>query len=497
MLNGPVHPKRASFVKLLSRALDPEDTSILSLKERKSLDTKQAILDQVCAQYFPGKQVDKSKYFEFKEHNLTKPERVRLSNRRQIYGGLFDKESSPSAYTHTSFRRHSQASTLSNSRLENNFGQSKEGPKIGEIMPMEDADLYGWSDVAADSTTSAKTNPRPGRNGGSMQGSARMSSERIRPSSDMSFVTLDNRHPHHSASASASSSTKSDDTQFTPVLNLSESERADLVRRQTKLRTLLGATPRDMLDRQAGNMTSELASSRPSMMPLSPTPSMMSRHTTASDSSRLSYSRAETEEEAERRTQVRRAAKLYAMFGEHANSPTSVPSYRQSSRARKGVSDYTERPASAASQYSPEIVRSPSRGSVTARSMYEQSFSRQSTFDTPKSKHQPSTRDSDRRSFRSLMFKSPKDSKLPSDVLSTFPAPPSTGSPSSPSFRHSIRGMNGFGPGSLHGDTDSIMEELESEDEEDLEGDAIVQDVRTNMKLRQLLGNDAPTSTIG
>jgi hypothetical protein len=43
------------------------------------------------------------------------------------------------------------------------------------------------------------------------------------------------------------------------------------------------------------------------------------------------------------------------------------------------------------------------------------------------------------------------------------------------------------------GDYDHISED---EDEEDEEGEAIVNDVRTNMKLRQLLGNDAPTSTM-
>lgn len=492
-LSGTAGNERRNFVDLLAKALDPEDTSILSLKERKSLDTRHAILAQVCAQYFPGKQVNTNTYFEYEEEHLTKPERLRRVNRRTAYAGLFDKRSSPRQVSQSSIPQITRptASPLSRS----GFGQpsrvsSYASAQIGEVMPMEDSSITGWTEVAGDGsrpeaeTSISRVTSRAGRVRESDKSVAASSPGRV-TSPNLSSVS------HKRDSDSISSSGDATGSETAPASG-SETRKADLVRRQQKLRNILGASPQDVLDKQGGSprLVGDLSSFGVPRA-ASPTPSTVSRFTTASRGSIVSLSRAEKDEEEDRRSQIRRAAKLYAMFGEHADSSASIPSYRQNARSHKSQS-LLSRPQSSASQYDLTPARSASRASFTSQRNHEPT--------TPVKSHDgrylPDRNSGGRRTLRSFLTRNNSGSPMPPDLLSGFPTPPSaTASPTSPAFRTHLT-CSKFGGASLYGDDESIMEELGSDDEDDPEGDAIVADCRTNAKLRHLLGNDAPTSTI-
>lgn len=501
-LAGSVKDERKDFVNLLAKALDPENTSILSLKERKSQDTRHALLKQVCGQYFPGEQVDTTNYFDYDEEHLTKPERLRLAHRRTIYAGLFDKRVPSMQSSHLSSRQHNspRASLLSrqNSVSHRRTTSLRSSAQVGDLMPMEDADVDGWTDVAGERHESKKDTTMPGTPADSSftQGSAPHGDSTGQPANSNIGASISSLPAARQRRGSIVSSADSEDNQLVSATNATELRKADLVRRQQKLRNILGASPQAVLDKQNSPQIAGDMSSFGVAGPSSPTPSNMSRFTSASNASRMSLSRAEQAEEDDRRSQLRRAAKLYAMFGEHADSPNSVPSYRQKLRSTKSSQSMHYRPLSAASQYDAPTTRSVSRASFTSQQIYEPSSSARGSD----SRYMPDRSSGGRKTFRSFMMKkNPKDSPGTSDLLSDFPTPPSaTVSPTSPAFRHNFTKHHQFG-GSLYGDDESIMEELGSDDEDeegDPEGEAIVADVRTNAKLRHLLGTDAPTSTV-
>lgn len=509
---------RQRFVELMKQALHPEDSSILSLKERKLLDTRQAIFEQVCSQYFPGQQIDTKKYFEYKTSQMTLPERSRLVNRRNVYGGLFDRNVSPATRSQISLRSKEDHAKIESWELSVKPPSvySPFGAHIGEVMPMEDADLQGWRDVGtkcaadrassdglASKSSSLRRRPIVPR----LESGGGKTPEIITPPSSARSV-------RHQRAESRGSSSISDDTQTTPVLTLTETQRADLIRRQAKLRTLLGESPKEAINGQTKNMTSEMIDPRVGGTQ-SPTPSVGSHF--SGTSSRFSLSRAEQAEEVERRTHLRRAAKLYAMFGEHADSPSSIPFYRINGTPRKSFGDQHLRSRSSASQYEPASSRAPSRvGSVSSQSLYSPSLKsptlpshedeHSASLGRSSSRYQPDRRNNARKPFSGPfgIFRNTSSAVTTkaldhADLLSDFPVPPtsahSSPSPNANSYvsRSYSRASNLYAS-SLLPDDESILEVDSDEEEDDEEGDAIVQDVRTNMKLRQLLGNDAPTS---
>lgn len=496
-LTSNLNAERTKFIETMSMALHPEDTSILSLKERQVLGTRQAILEQVYGQYFPNEQDSAAKYFEYTLDQMTKPERDRLANRRSIFGALFDRRSPPAEVSkilpEAESRRPVQPlakTTIPDAALAK--------AHVEEVMPMEDADLIGWTDVkdvnhVYQNTTAAgrdrSVTPTSGKIGkiGGLESNGN-GGHRIAPQQD-----------HVRPALSRTPSTVSDDTQASPKLTLSETQRADLLKRQTKLRTLLGVAPAEAIHNQSESTLHDYIERSTPVRSPSPTHSINSRF--SATSSRISALRQDQSEDNERRMQARRAAKLYAMFGEHADSASSTPSYRnkQGYSRSASYSEHSPRPGSSASQYSPSYSRVPGRpGSISGQSLYSPSTSRNMTPNSILSKsdgrYQPD-RQSPRKGLKNSfgMFRSPKPSALSTDILSNFPSPPSTGSPTANTFNRAFP-QSGQYTSSLYQDDESILE-VDS-DEEDDEVEAIVQDVRTNMKLRQLLGNDAPTSTV-
>lgn len=491
-LSGPGGDERKKFVDLLAKALDPEDTSILSLKERKSLETRHAVLAQVCGQYFPGNQVDTKNYFEYEEEHMTKPERLRLANRRTVYNGLFDrrlsfKQASQNSVTTRSIKRPLLGAAGGFFKPQPSRVSSFATAQIDEVMPMEDSSITGWTDVASES------DPKTLHSRISSRTSLLQSQDNTSSWPNGAASPTPSQTSHQTQVASMSSST--DLVEFAETTNgtlSADNRKADLVRRQQKLRNILGASPQEVLDRQGSPQIVGDLRSFGVPRASSPTPSNHSRFTVASHGSRMSLSRAEQDEENERRSQVRRAAKLYAMFGEHTDSPNSVPSYRQRPRSQQSSQTIFSRPPSSASQYDASLARTTSRISATSQ--------RDGEPNTPArkqdSRYMPDRNSGgSRRTFKSFLSKNNKGSPMPPDLLSGFPTPPSAkASPTSPAFRHHL--MRGRFGTSLYGSDESIMEELGSDEEDDPEGEAIVADCRTNAKLRHLLGNDAPTSTI-
>ncbi|CCG84179.1 protein of unknown function [Taphrina deformans PYCC 5710] len=476
--------ERKIFISLLSKALDPEDTSILSLKERKTLHTRQAILQQVCAQYFPNNQVDIANYFEYRKEQLTKPERSRLAHRKNVYAGLFDKTSSPA----------SSKSSLNNAREV--IAAPKRAGSLTSRPVSENTPEAQCTNPSESNSSQLVHKNLEDLTHNTLHASANLFGTTA-AGYDVDTTPSSSTSKHHKTSGSFDSSMLSDDTHNTPGLSSNESHQADVSRRQSKLRSLLGDSPKEIIAQETSILSSDSIGT-PRIRSHSPTPSVVS-HLSAT-SSRMSLTRAEKDEANERRIQARRAAKLYAMFGEHADSASTVPAYRGgNARSRSSFSDSYQRPGSSASQYSPAFSRAPSRaGSTSAQSLYSPTsavLNQSSILSSPDSRYRPDRENNRKTLKRSFgMFRHSKPSSTQAELLSDFPAPPSSND-----FNRSPRGFSrnaSSHQGSAFFQDDASIMEVDSDEEDDDEGDAIVQDVRTNMKLRQLLGNDAPTSTI-
>lgn len=462
-LRGLQDDSRQQFVKLLSQVLNPADTTILALKERKEVRTRQSILDRICEQYLPDNQVDTRRYFELREEHMTLPERNRLTKRRIAFGGLFDQrpgrtseESSvvrgilprirsdrhdarsimsetPAAtfYEHTrDFLDDARAVDLEmrmsrfNSPLTTPHIRAPETPLtdgvIAETMqPTDDVeaaeddddDASLASDLSLDSQaeraqalrmqklqTAQKLSSLLGMQVGTdgsvyREATPRAStseSGRKRPSTGRSAKTRS-----ISGASNASPVMKSPSDAASSIIGMDEmsaSRRAEIVKRQNKLRNVLGinlkmehdrviddtASIAESVDAQSFRMgrqrTPSVAGSR---LERSPNGSIRSRFSNKSGYSTMS--RATRDADAERRLQARKAAKLYAQFGSHtterkgthlgyANAKSvktrqSIENMRNGQRRETAMSQYA--PSIAHSNYAPSI----GRASISGRSI--------------------------------------------------------------------------------------------------------------------------------
>ena len=522
VFTSPSTAQRKSFLEYLTKALDPKDVSILPLKDRTTTATRQAVLNQVCNQFFVGDQIHSQNYFEYGEFHMTKPERTRRGSKRITYG-VDDKKISPASsvlllplapatmeeYVKTQSSSSPAQSFKTASSLTQVESKADPSASVRESMTLSDHDTTP--------TQSVKDIPEDRyANGISINGP----SNSIRKAQKLSSIlghTVDANGVVRSGTAAPVKRMVSHDRSFSMASSILSDDSAtvdapqeDSMKRQTKLRAMLGLSSQEIQKVQA----------KEPKRSSSPTPSIASRM--SAQSGRYSVtshmSRAERDEASDRRLQARKAAKLYAKYGSE-NMPQAL-------RTRKSVSDFDpalSRPGSSASIYS---TASFTARTGSARSLYTptgpgrykpdrgqlpQSGLRLRSFSLFKNgRREPSSNydDEDRDSISDFPPKSPSISqRSPKHYTNGFEVPPIPAKYKTDPHdinlddpnhdpehqgRDRIDSLPSMKSPRDHDDL-AFLEEDEEEDEDE-EGEAIVQDVRTNMKLRQLLGNDAPTS---
>ncbi|ORY76955.1 hypothetical protein BCR37DRAFT_155793 [Protomyces lactucae-debilis] len=442
--------EREQFLALLTQALDPEDTTILSLRERSEVATKAAILGQVCDQYFPGQIPTKQYFAPVPVQQLTRPERLRQAKRNALYGELL--KTSPLLPSQTNEQ----------ARLEQIADEALSAARLAD--PVEDEVEVDADEETLEEVSTSGDRPENVKNTG----------DRAKKLSSLLGHDVVVNDPLSAQSSPISSS-------FSPIARTAPDQETLLgkLKRRKEVRSVSTRTVPLDFESSALDQTKvfrQPVSRKPSIVslrPPSPTLSIGSRFSQTTTGSFLS--RQESDADAARRSQQRRAAKLYAMFGENA-SGASVPHFQRRAMGppdvRTSFDQRRERP------------RSNSRFSL----LPDRSSSRASAY-TP-------DRGEKRSGFMRSIFSHPNGSST--SIKSHTGSVESFGMALHPTRSRSgsvVSHMSRMPMASGLGDTGHISED-EDEDEDDEEGEAIVNDVRTNMKLRQLLGNDAPTSTM-
>ncbi|BFZ54705.1 hypothetical protein PYCC9005_001742 [Savitreella phatthalungensis] len=543
---------RENFINLMTQALSPDDTTILSHRERKETRTRQSILERLCDQFFPNSQIDSRGYFELREEHMTLPERTRLDKRRAAFGQLDGSDGlslqavprvfvqgraaqpaiAAEFYDRTSdFLDDARAVDLNPATV-----ATISQPANETNVPLEQTQDNTEYELDSDATSLMTDDSDKSR-------LLNLRSQRLLKAQKLSsLLGLQVDQNGHVTSTSAPHERRGLPRAISGGVDadeLSASRRAEIVKRQHKLRSVFGSpsnmipSPATVKDTEnAGVRRSSVVGSSIKSRAKSPAASTRSRRSDLSDFSAVS--RQTRDADVERRAQARKLAKLYAQFGDHTSRDNNhgdahlgySTNQRSLLRGRASINDL-RRPETSMSNYAHSIGRSsiggrstktgmagrylPDRGGPAHQHSLQQSrllnffnpSSQQATRRGSRSQQpQQASEHSEHQPRSPLMHDNASSSTLPLDpyavgaVVHSTVVEPLLASPSINSFveanqqptRASFDSEDGQGE-DFH---DIEEEEEEEEEDEDDEGEAIVQDVKTRMKLRQMLGHDAP-----